>query len=307
MGNSPSKRKFNNKSRKDLNKPESQNSLESNNETRLKTSSCLIPDDIETERLQQSHYLLKHLFDGNFLSPIHELLNSGPCKVLDLGCGPGTWVLDMGSTYYSNKNSVFIGIDISPTFPNQIKPANTQFIQANILDGLPFENDEFDFVHLGSLGLSFSEIQWTELILPEILRVIKSDGWIEFNEPGSSAINSGPYYKNISDVHNQEMFMGDINPNTVFKFKEWLLSNSRITNVHEEIRYVSVGSWDENNKLGEICHENFNTYLKVMESRLSKHLNINLKEYDQLVTKFFQECNELKTQFPFHCIYAQKR
>lgn len=37
-------------------------------------------------------------------------------------CGPGTWVLDMGSAYYNNKKSVFVGIDISPTFPNQIKP-----------------------------------------------------------------------------------------------------------------------------------------------------------------------------------------
>lgn len=138
------------------------------------------------------------------------------------------------------------------------------------------------------------------------MRVIKSGGWIEFNESGPSAINSGPYYKKISEAHNQEMFMGDINPNIIFKLKEWLLSNSRITNVHEEIRCVPIGSWDENNKLGEICHENFYTYSKVMEPRLSKHLDLNLEDYDQLITKFFQECNELKTKYPFHCIYAQK-
>jgi hypothetical protein len=85
MGNSPSKKRPNNKSRKDSNKLERQNSLESKGETSSKTSSYLISDDVETERLQQSHYMLKHLFDGNFLSPIHELLNSEPCKVLDLG------------------------------------------------------------------------------------------------------------------------------------------------------------------------------------------------------------------------------
>jgi hypothetical protein len=43
-------------------------------------------------------------------------------------------------------------------------PANTRFIQANILDGLPFSNDEFDFIHVGSLGSSFTEKQWTEMV-----------------------------------------------------------------------------------------------------------------------------------------------
>lgn len=87
MGNYQSKKKPNNKSRIILNKPERQNSLESNEESisRISTRSYFISDEVETERLQQYHYLIKHLFDGNFLSPIHELLNSAPCKVLDVG------------------------------------------------------------------------------------------------------------------------------------------------------------------------------------------------------------------------------
>lgn len=144
-------------------------------------------------------------------------------------------------------------------------------------------------------------------ILPDILRVIKPGGWIEFNEPGPVAINHGPYYKKVVDAHSQEMVIGDIDPNIILKYKEWFLSNSKLTNVQEEIRYVPIGTWDENNKLGEICQENFNTYLKNMESCLSNHLNVSIEEYNQLITKFFQECNELKSQFPFHCIYAQKR
>jgi hypothetical protein len=102
------------------------------------------------------------------------------------------------------------------------------------------------------------------------------------------------------------MSIGDIDPKIILKYKEWLLSNSKLTNVQEEVRYVPIGSWDKNNKLGEITQENFNTYLKNMESCISNHLNISIEEYDQLLTKFFQECNELKTQFPFRCIYAQK-
>jgi ubiquinone/menaquinone biosynthesis C-methylase UbiE len=50
-----------------------------------------------------------------------------------------------------------------------IFPANTQFIQANILDGLPFENNEFDFVYIRALGLSFSETQWLESVYKNFL------------------------------------------------------------------------------------------------------------------------------------------
>jgi hypothetical protein len=58
----------------------------------------------------------------NILNYYHSFLSLKNTNTFSKRCGPGTWVLDMGSTYYNNKKSVFVGIDISPTFPNQIKP-----------------------------------------------------------------------------------------------------------------------------------------------------------------------------------------
>lgn len=40
------------------------------------------------------------MFQWNFISPVHELLVSEKKhKVLDIGCGPGTWVLEMATEY----------------------------------------------------------------------------------------------------------------------------------------------------------------------------------------------------------------
>ncbi|RIA86568.1 S-adenosyl-L-methionine-dependent methyltransferase [Glomus cerebriforme] len=316
MGNFLTKKKSNNNNKyyKIIDSSKSQNLLESfekleyNENTNSRKSNYFMPDDdIETERLQQYHYMLKHLCDGNFRSPIHELFSSGSCKVLDLGCGPGTWVLDMGTSFYNNKKSEFIGIDFSPNFPIQIKPANTHFIQANILDGLPFEKDEIDFIHIGTLGSCFSESQWIDLVLPDIFRVMKSGSWIEFLEPNGNSTNCGPYYRKFYEAFEREMISLEVNPNIVTKYKDWFLSDSRFTNVHEEIRYLPIGSWDENNKLGKIGQENFHTFLKNMEHRLSKQLDVSLEEYDHLLSNLFQECYEYKTEIPFHCVYAQKR
>jgi trans-aconitate methyltransferase len=41
------------------------------------------------------HFLIKYSFDGNMMAPVAESLrvknDDNPTKVLDIGCGPGTW------------------------------------------------------------------------------------------------------------------------------------------------------------------------------------------------------------------------
>jgi hypothetical protein len=97
-----------------------------------------------------------------------------------------------------------------------------------------------------------------------------------------------------------------INTSIVTKYNEWLLLEPRLTNVNEEIRYLAIGSCDENDKLGQIYRDNLLVFLKILAQRLSKQFDVNLEDYDQLLTKFFQECIEYKTKMPFHCVYGQK-
>src|SRR6266487_6858127 len=119
------------------------------------------------------HFLLRFLWDGNFSAPMEEKLKKG-IKVLDVGCGPGTWVLDMASAY---PNSQFYGIDIAPVFPSAIKPVNVTFLKANAFD-LPF-SDEFDFVHLQLATLNFTQHEWIHKVIPEMLRVTRPNGYLE--------------------------------------------------------------------------------------------------------------------------------
>ena len=77
-------------------------------------------------------------------------------------CGSGIWILELAT---ENPKSRFVGIDLSPIFPDQIKPANTSFIQTNILHGLPFDDDEFDYVHIGHMSLALTEEQWQNIVV----------------------------------------------------------------------------------------------------------------------------------------------
>ncbi|RIB29981.1 hypothetical protein C2G38_2136589 [Gigaspora rosea] len=78
---------------------------------------CIFPSDkMELGRSTMSHLLNKHQWKGNFRSPIKEKLNMGSATILDVGCGSGLWVIDMGLEYPS---SSIIGIDIdSSNFPS---------------------------------------------------------------------------------------------------------------------------------------------------------------------------------------------
>src|ERR1044072_5725850 len=72
----------------------------------------------------------------------------------------------------------FTSIDISPIQPSRIKPENYTFIQANIFDGLPFEDDTFDFVFQHHWICSALKDKWP-YVIRELTRVLKPDGYLE--------------------------------------------------------------------------------------------------------------------------------
>ncbi|CAI2185370.1 17066_t:CDS:2, partial [Funneliformis geosporum] len=142
-------------------------------------SKYYLPNDLtEIDRLEKQHYLFRHIWQGNFSAPVHEHLRKkeNHACVLDVGCGPGTWVTEMAYEYPS---AVFVGVDISPIFPSELKkPENATFLQ-NMLDGLPFEDDTFDFVYQRFLASAISEEQWKDEVIYELYRVTKPGGWVE--------------------------------------------------------------------------------------------------------------------------------
>ncbi|CAG8703467.1 9158_t:CDS:2, partial [Cetraspora pellucida] len=74
---------------------------------------ALPSDKLEADRGFLSHVLNKHVWKGNFHSPIAERLKNGGTKVLDIGCSSGNWIIDMALEYPS---STFIGIDVDSSF-----------------------------------------------------------------------------------------------------------------------------------------------------------------------------------------------
>ncbi|KAK7048448.1 Methyltransf-25 domain-containing protein [Favolaschia claudopus] len=104
-----------------------------------------------------------------------------PTKVLDIGCGTGTWVLSCGKAW---KKCHFVGLDVVPLHPDlgtSELSSRITWVQANFLEGLPFPNEEFDYVHIKRIALGVPEDQW-DTLFEEIARVLKPGGAFELIE-----------------------------------------------------------------------------------------------------------------------------
>ena len=136
----------------------------------------------EMARLMHQDHLMTERMGGLFpptldLSQVHD--------VLDLACGPGTWVLEVA---YANPEIEAFGVDISSRMiryaqaraQSQQLP-NARFQVADILQPLEFEDDSFDFVNARTIVGFMMPSLWPEL-LQECLRVSRPGGIIRLTE-----------------------------------------------------------------------------------------------------------------------------
>ncbi|CAG8517368.1 13892_t:CDS:2, partial [Dentiscutata heterogama] len=83
-----------------------------------------------------------------------------------------------------------VGLDVSPYQPKQIKPKNFTFVKANATEGLPFDDNTFDFIFQRYLTAEIPKEKWPYLI-NELVRVLKPGGFLELSK-FSSLFDAGP-------------------------------------------------------------------------------------------------------------------
>ncbi|CAJ0909747.1 1274_t:CDS:2 [Entrophospora sp. SA101] len=137
-------------------------------------------DNIENSRSNLLHEVVIQKWGNYHSAPVEKKLKYGAARVLDAGCGTGIWIFELAKMY---PNSTFIGVDITISFtPNNYqKPSNAAFLESNLLEGLPFPDNTFDYIHQRHMITAFTELQWPG-ILKELARVLKPGGYLELCE-----------------------------------------------------------------------------------------------------------------------------
>lgn len=87
-------------------------------------------------------------------------------------------------------------MDDCPSFPTSIKPANSHFKLHDVLKGLPYKDNEFDFVYMRLMVLYFTPEELAGL-LKEISRVMKPGGYFEVVDTNYNIRSAGPVSRKV--------------------------------------------------------------------------------------------------------------
>jgi ubiquinone/menaquinone biosynthesis C-methylase UbiE len=115
--------------------------------------------------------------------------------ILDVGCGPGGWVLDVAHTYPERR---VVGIDISTTMITYAQAQacaqrlnNAIFRVMNALEPSHFAEETFDLVNVRFATAFVPRAQWTTF-LQNCLSVLRPGGILRITEVEMAGLTNSP-------------------------------------------------------------------------------------------------------------------
>ncbi|GES79223.1 S-adenosyl-L-methionine-dependent methyltransferase [Rhizophagus clarus] len=252
--------------------------------------------------LHAYHFLRGYIFQSKFSSPIEDKLIEG-CKVLDIGCGPGTWLLELSCKY---ENTDFFGIDIKSVFPQQIKPNNLEFIKADVTNGLPFNDNEFDFTHAELMSLMFTPNQW-DFVLSELIRVTKPGGYIEIADRCCGHVGRGPIFRKLIDAVWASFSKRDIDVKLINNLDSIFELHPNIGKVHRIEKNFIIGP--NGGKVGLIYQDIVISHLnsEIAGKVISEEIGIFNEEYKDMVEELVEEFKRTSAESVHVRFWTQKQ
>ncbi|KAI9249351.1 hypothetical protein EDC94DRAFT_637222 [Helicostylum pulchrum] len=264
-------------------------------------SNYLLPcDDEEIDRLHLQHFMIRFAIQGNYLAPVSDILRKGG-RVLDIGCGPGSWSMEIAGEY---PKSTVIGIDITPIYPKEIKPTNCAFYQCNVLNTLPFEDNTFDYIFMRFMSQGVESEKWP-FILSELVRVLKPNGWIEWVEGEIEIHRPGPVTLEFNTKLLDLMRANNQDPHISRKLKENLTATGELMNISSVFVSCPGGQWA--GKIGQLTMQSWKAYYQALCPLLCQSWGISPAEYNEKLKTCWREADEYKTFENVHFSYAQKK
>ncbi|CAG8454575.1 9617_t:CDS:2 [Paraglomus brasilianum] len=262
-----------------------------------------MPDNIsDLERLETQHYLMRYLWQSNFEAPVDEVLKSSDAKVLDVGCGHGTWIFELAQEY---PNAQFTGIDTESFLPKREASDNVNFLEHDLLHGLPFSDNTFDFVHMRFLTQYISEKTWEDVIVKELVRVAKPGGWIEIVEFDYPHYSAGPKTRKFTKAAMEFLASKGFNGLLSLKLPSFLKATDQVDEIRKHDKSIALGKWA--GKVGEFAIQDMALLVTELRGELSSFMNISEAEYDQLLESYKEEVEKYRTFFKTHRFFTQKK
>ncbi|HLX39599.1 MAG TPA: methyltransferase domain-containing protein [Ktedonobacteraceae bacterium] len=248
------------------------------------------------DRLDLQHYIIRYLLKGNYMAPVVK-----PAHILDVGCGTGRWIAEMAQEF---PQAELNGFDFSlPVAGETLFPPHSHFHAGNMLNGLPFEDSFFDFVHQRHFIFTIPQLSWQQLV-NELVRVTRRGGWVELIELNPEFQHTGPATERLLHMVEQTALKLGLDP-AISHHMGTLLGIARLKRVGTSTQLVPLGNWG--GQPGTMAMADILAMVQEMKPLIVVQTQTPPDEFDQLITRIVQEVEQYRTTFTFHIAYGQRQ
>ncbi|HEY0755319.1 MAG TPA: class I SAM-dependent methyltransferase [Ktedonobacteraceae bacterium] len=255
----------------------------------------MLPKDLsEINRLDFQHYALRATLKANYLAPLGQ-----PRTILDVGCGTGQWSYEMAGTFPSAQVT---GFDLEAGKVPGVD--NYHFVAGNVLDGLPFLAEQFDYVHQRLLVTALPLTAWPGEI-KELVRVTRPGGWVELLEGGDEITPIGPATRQMFGLMSQLAASRGLDTNgVVSRSLGDYLHQAGLQEVKTGVIDIPLGQWG--GRTGGLMSTNFRTTFASVREVFQARFHMSREDIGRLLEAMPQEWEQYHTLYRFTYGYGQK-
>jgi SAM-dependent methyltransferase len=249
----------------------------------------------ELDRLDVQHYAVRETMGANQLAPVDS-----PALVLDAGSGSGQWAYDACRQF---EDAVVVGLDLEPSTPP--RPERYRFVRANLLEGLPFAGDTFDFAHQRLLISGIPLQSWAPAVA-ELVRVTRPGGWVELVEGAPWIDRAGPATERLCDLLCQLARMRGLDSTgIVFRSLRRYLESAGATDVEEQALAVPIGTWG--GQAGLFMATSYRAMFHRLSPVFTARLGLPEEECRDLVAAMSEEWDANRSVYSMTVAFGRKR
>lgn len=276
--------------------PQSANPVSVDDRARLANAPYFLPKDAEEDsRLNFQHRALYAAIGNHYLAPLKPETDT----ILDVGTGTGIWPVEMSRLF---PQAHITGVDVSSSSFQYSSTAMYTFMLGDVLQGLPFPEKQFEFVHQRLLVAAIPSAHWPSVI-NELIRVTRPGGWIEMLEIGVTIKNAG------SETARLLAWMGERSKERGFDMGMVsqlgrLLIEAGVQDV--EIHHIPapLGAWGGH--VGSMLKANVLGAFSALKGAYCAQAQMRPEQFDAWVQDVAEEWETLRASYIFHAAYGRK-
>ncbi|HKF76629.1 MAG TPA: class I SAM-dependent methyltransferase [Candidatus Dormibacteraeota bacterium] len=248
----------------------------------------------EVDRLDVLHYALREAVGANFLTPV-----TTPTDVLDVGCGTGQWAYDLCAQF---PEAFVVGLDLEPSKPN--RPPNYRFIRSNLLQGLPFASDGFDFVHQRLMTSGVPLASWSAVVR-DLVRVTAPGGSVELVEAWPEVEQAGPSTERLFEMGRRLASSHGLDTTAIIcRSLDGYLRNAGLIDVARHDVDIPVGEWG--GQVGIFMASAFRAMFTRLGDAFQARLGVAESEWRSLVEAMQLEWDQNRSLYRITLAYGRK-